>query len=139
MKRVVLVLLIIVPAVLAGVYFFPRTESGVSQVNYATLKASGELQNGWLPQDLPASVSHFEQAFDQATGNGRATFQYSVSDTATLDSKCTLLSSDDNGRRYGCEAANAFIQVQLHNDGTGTLISNPKPPVSTEKSGKNPL
>lgn len=126
MKRALIALLIVAPAVGAGFYYSSQ-QNRTAYPSYAAMQDAGLFDAGWVPAALPPSTRDFQSNFDEQTRKGLASFQYQTGDVESLNSQCALLGSDGKGRRYGCDTPKAMVQVELMSDGTGIMISDPKP------------
>lgn len=126
MKRALLALLIVAPAVGVGFYFSTQ-QNHSTYPSYVAMQDAGLFDAGWVPAALPPSTREFQGGFDEQTRRGVASFHYQPGDTGTLNRQCALLGSDDKKRRYGCDTPQATVQVELMKDGTGIMIADPKP------------
>ncbi len=130
MKRALIALMIVAPAVGAGFYYSSQQDRSVYS-SYEAMRDAGLFDAGWVPAALPPSIRDFQGRFDEQTRKGVGSFQYQTGDTESLNRQCTLLGTDNKGHRYGCDTPHAMVQVELMDDGTGIMISDPKPLAAT--------
>lgn len=125
MKRALLALGVVIPAVGAG-FYCSSDQAAVSYPSYDAMKSAGFFSVGWVPMSLPGSTRDFQGQWNGTRGKGLASFHYSVGDTAGLDAQCTLLGTEENLRRYDCDTALARVQIELTSDGSGILTAERK-------------
>lgn len=132
MKRALIALMIVAPAVGVGFYYSSQQHPSVYP-SYDAMQDAGLFDAGWVPAALPPSTRDFQGNFDEQTRKGLASFHYQTGDTESLNSQCVVLGTDDKGQRYGCDMPHAMVQVELMVDGAGIMISDPKPLAAVAK------
>ena len=89
---------------------------------YEELKASGLIERGWVPEQLPRSATAIEESHDIDTNHGWAFFKYKMGDTAAADEGCQLLHQTTEGRKYLCPPFGRQTSILvLKADGTGLI------------------
>ena len=87
---------------------------------YEELRASGLIERGWVPEQLPRSATAIEESHDLDTNQGWASFKYKMGDTAAADEGCQLLHQTKEGRKYLCPPLGRQTAILvLKADGTG--------------------
>lgn len=118
---VALVALALVGAFALGLFGLAHFENPSSHFEtYEELKASGLIERGWVPEQLPRSATAIEESHDIDTNHGRASFKYKMTDTAAADAGCQLLHQTNEGRKYVCPPFGRQTAILvLMADGTG--------------------
>jgi hypothetical protein len=118
---VALVALALVGVCALGLFGLAHFENPSSHFRtYDELTASGLIERGWVPEQLPRSATAIEESHDIDTNQGSASFNYKMGDTAAADEGCQLLHQTKEGRKYLCppfERQTAILVLMA--DGTG--------------------
>jgi hypothetical protein len=118
---IALAALALVGAFALGLFGLAHFENPSSHFRtYQEMKASGLIERGWVPEQLPRSAIGIEESHDIDTNQGWASFKYKTGDTGAADTGCQLLHQTKEGRKYLCPpfARQTSILV-LKADGTG--------------------
>jgi hypothetical protein len=120
---VVLVVLALVGVCALGLFGLAHFENPSSRFGtYEELRASGLIERGWIPEQLPRSATAIEESHDIDTNLGSASFKYRVGDTAAADEGCQLLHKVKEGRKYLCPPFGRQTTILvLRSDGTGLV------------------
>ena len=131
MKTLGLIVLAIFSAIGAVAVAFVAWNHYESQsssfASYVDVKASGLIEHGWVPEQLPRSAQSIEESHDVSASVGGGSFHYDPADTTTTAASCKVLSTSTLGSKFLCPPfdGGSYVVV-LRKDGTGswTLLSD---------------
>lgn len=93
---VALVALALVGVFALGLFGLAHFENPSSHFEtYEELKASGLIERGWVPEQLPRSATAIEESHDIDTNHGRASFKYKMTDTGGSGRRLPVASPDE--------------------------------------------
>lgn len=92
---------------------------------YDDLLKSGYIEKGWLPDFLPKSSRNILETHNIDTNHVEASFEYTITDTQSVENGCGNKTVLENGTEYKCKHEDSYILIKLMNDGEGYLYSSP--------------
>lgn len=92
---------------------------------YADAKAAGMFSKGWLPSYLPRSAKNINEGHDLDTNEVWASFEFDVSDIASVESECRLVVETLNGKKFLCPPfKEETATLIMRSDGNGYYARN---------------
>ena len=115
---------IIATIVVMLISFYDTEQVKMEFATYEDLRQSGYFEKGWLPPFLPKSSRNIIETHNLDTNVVKALFEYSVSDTLSVEEACRKKVITENGTEYRCDFEGRDIHINLLNSGEGFLYSS---------------
>lgn len=124
MKIAAVILGVITALIAAAVLFMDdpgRLESHFK--SYRELEQSELIAKGWVPDFVPESAYDIHESHHVEHPYVNVRFKFVPGDVAKIKAACTVNAKTDSITSYRCKYADAFVIVNLSNDGTGEIRS----------------
>jgi hypothetical protein len=91
---------------------------------YQKLKESELISQGWVSNVIPRSSFDIHETHRVSGGIVTVRFRFQPGDTRGMESRCTLLNTDDPTiRQYRCKEDVSTVVVRLEADGQGLILT----------------
>ncbi len=124
MKKIGGSLLIIGAVLLGAVWLVDNAQTFESHYDtYQKLKESELMTQGWVSHVIPGSSYDITETHRVSGGIVTVRFRFQPGDIGDMESRCTILDSNDSTiRRYRCREDVAAVVVRLDASGQGQIL-----------------
>lgn len=124
MKKIGGGLLVVGAVLMAAVWLVDNAQTFESHYDtYQNLKESELISQGWVSHVIPNSSYDIQETHRVSGGIVTVRFRFRPEDTGDMESRCTMLKSNDlMVRQYRCREDVAAVVVRLEANGEGQVL-----------------